>query len=166
MLRDHERKHGLTLWRDWVCCFNGLVTIKEGDVEGGLAIVDAALEKVGDAKFLPRYTALLGEFAASLGHAGCVTRGLETIEALIARLNGREEYWYVPEALRIKGELAVQKGDSNAVAIAEVLFIEAIALARRQASRSWESRAAASLARLKGGDGTYSQTLSQVPELL
>ena len=152
LLAEHEPKHGLRIWRDWVSCFNGLVTMMEGDVELGLAMVDTALVQAAEGTLLPRYTPLIGEFAAFLGRAGSVARGLETIEALITRCEEREEYWYAPEALRIKGELFVLNAAPDATTIAETLFSQAIELARHQAARSWELRALVSKARLARGE--------------
>jgi predicted ATPase len=166
MLAEHETKHGLHLWRDWVSCFNGLLTIMEGDVENGLAVLNAALDKAGPATLMPRYTPLMGEFAACLGRTGSVARGLETIEALIARCETREGYWYVPEALRIKGELIALSGRPDAVTAAEMLFSQAIVMARQQAARSWELRAITSKARLSHGQRPDADALAQLSGIL
>jgi predicted ATPase len=52
--------------------------------------------------------------------------------------------WYVPELLRVKGEISLQQGATEA---AEVCFLEALALAREQGALFWELRVALSLAR-------------------
>jgi predicted ATPase/DNA-binding winged helix-turn-helix (wHTH) protein len=166
MLVEHETKHGLHIWRNWVSCFEGLLTIMEGDVESGLAMVDAALDKAGQATLMPRYTALIGEFAACLGRTGSATRGLEMIEALITRCEAREEYWYAPEALRIKGELIVLNARPDAVAAAETLFSQAIVMARQQAARSWELRALTSKARLTRGQNSDAEPLARLSDIL
>jgi predicted ATPase len=59
-----------------------------------------------------------------------------------------EERWCVAELLRIKGQLLLMKGTQNAAVTAEGVFLKALDWARRQGARSWELRAATSLARL------------------
>ena len=75
-LLNHAERHGIRLWHVWATCFGGLVTLKEGDVEAGLQTMGAAFDEAGDARFLPRYMVLLGEYAAALGQAGDVARGV------------------------------------------------------------------------------------------
>src|SRR5262249_36541275 len=70
---------------------------------------------------------------------------LETVAQALARADDGER-WYVPELLRIKGELLLSADPSGDAA--EESFREALAAARRQAARPWELRAATSLARL------------------
>jgi predicted ATPase len=52
-----------------------------------------------------------------------------------------------PELLRLKGELLVARY-SGAMASAELVFSQAIDIARQQQAKSWELRAAMSMARL------------------
>jgi predicted ATPase len=55
------------------------------------------------------------------------------------------ERWYEAELHRLRGELALRLGRDTS---AEPAFEAAVGLARRQAARMWELRAAVSLARL------------------
>ena len=66
------------------------------------------------------------------------------------RCKARHEQWYVPELLRVKGELILKK-DHRDVSSAEKCFSEALELSRRQGALFWESRNAVSLARLRVG---------------
>jgi predicted ATPase len=86
--------------------------------------------------------------AACLGEAGEVGLGLETIEEALARCEARDELWYAAELLRIKGELVIKEGASDAAAAAEGHFLSALDWAGRQQALSWELRTATSLARL------------------
>jgi len=165
MLLDHEKKQGLHLWQDWLACFNGLLTFKQGDVEAGLGMMRAAFEMIGGAGILPRFTLLLGEFAACLGQAGSLALGFETIDALLMRCETREEHWYMPEALRIRGELIVRRAAPDAAATAEACFQQAIGLARQQDARAWELRATLSLARLRRDQGRDVEGRSRLAEI-
>jgi predicted ATPase len=70
------------------------------------------------------------------------------IDEALARSKRNDEYWYVPELLRVKGELVSRSGVATAGGDAEKLFGQSLALARRQQAPSWELRAAMSLSRL------------------
>jgi len=164
MLLDHSEKHGLALWHDWARCFDGLVTIKEGDVEGGLRVMRATFDQAGENRFLPRYLVLLGEFAGCLGQVGDVALGIETIDEILARCERSEEKWYAPELLRIKGELVVRNG--AAAPDAEDHFLQAIRLAQRQDARSWELRSTISLARLKRDQNRVTEAHTHLSEVL
>jgi hypothetical protein len=61
-----------------------------------------------------------------------------------AKIDLDEIQWYAPELHRIRGELAL--GNDEGLAIARQYFQSALELSARQASLSWELRAATSLA--------------------
>ena len=61
-----------------------------------------------------------------------------------------------PELLRLKGELLLAQ-DCGAEADAEIALYQAIDIARRQSARSWELRAAMSMARLWRDQGKRQQ---------
>jgi tetratricopeptide (TPR) repeat protein len=91
---------------------------------------------------LTRYMTLS---ALSHGQAGEVAIAFAELEQVFGQIErpGWEEQYYCPEALRIKGELYRLNGRP---AEAEAGFIAAIEAARKQHARSWELRAAVSLA--------------------
>jgi predicted ATPase/DNA-binding winged helix-turn-helix (wHTH) protein len=148
-LLDHTKRHPIRLWRLWAECFQGLVMAKRGDVAAGLAMLGNALDRAGDAQFLPRFLLPLGEYAACLGNAGDVARGLAVANKAMARCEGRDELWYSPELQRIQGELLLQDAGGRPTADAEQCFDKAIVLARQQGALFWELRATMSLARLR-----------------
>jgi predicted ATPase/DNA-binding winged helix-turn-helix (wHTH) protein len=148
LLLDHTERHPIRLWNIWARCFLGLVIAKRDDIDAGLRALRDGLELAGEARFLPRFLLLLGEFAASLGKTGEIGLGLETIEEALARCKARDERWYLAELLRIKGELILLQNAVDAPAVAEEYFLEALDSARRQDALSWELRTATSLARL------------------
>jgi predicted ATPase len=77
-----------------------------------------------------------------------VTEGIAAIDEALARSERDEERWYVPELLRVKGELVLREDAPDATSVAEDHFRQALHRARRQGALSWELRAATSLARL------------------
>ena len=64
---------------------------------------------------------------------------------------GREdgEQWYVPELLRIKGEVLLTQTPNQALQAAADCFAQAAEMAREQGALFWELRAALSAARLR-----------------
>jgi predicted ATPase/DNA-binding winged helix-turn-helix (wHTH) protein len=150
-LLDHTARHPIRLWRLWAECFRGLVMARRGDVDAGLAMLGGALDRAGDAQFLPRFLLPLGEYAACLGSAGDVAKGLAIANKAIARCDGRDELWYSPELQRIRGELLLQHSGGRPTADVEQCFDNAIELARQQGALFWELRGTISLARFRIG---------------
>jgi predicted ATPase/DNA-binding winged helix-turn-helix (wHTH) protein len=64
-----------------------------------------------------------------------------------------EARWNWPEVLRVNAELLLWHGGPGAAADAETQFLRSLDAARRQATLSWELRAATSLAKLWRSDG-------------
>lgn len=89
--------------------------------------------------------------AHSLWLLGYPNRTLANIEATLAEWlatmanSGRR--WWEAELYRLRGELLLLQAVAQPEE-AEVCFQQALAVARRQQARSWELRAATSLARL------------------
>jgi predicted ATPase len=87
---------------------------------------------------------LLAEAEAS---AGQTEAGLRRLDDAFAELERTEERWYEAEMRRIRGEILL-KSDLADTAAAERSLQAAIAIAQPQKARSFELRAALSLARL------------------
>ena len=148
MLIDHTERHPVRLWNVWGRCFNGLLMARRGNSPGGLRALREGLEHAGEARFLPRFLIVQGEQAALLGRSGEAKLALETLDQMVARCEARDEGWYTPELLRIKGELMLTHGGPGASADAERLFLASLDMASEQGALSWELRTAMSLARL------------------
>src|SRR5260370_1064853 len=123
MLVDHTGRHPMRLWTVGVRSFNALVGFKGGTPAGGLEVLRGGIEQAGEAKFLPRFLLLLGELAACLGEAGEVALAIETVEGTLARCERRDERWYLPELLRIKGGLILGRGGPDATTNADEPFL-------------------------------------------
>jgi predicted ATPase len=94
--------------------------------------------------FTPWYLSYLSRAYADLGQFvdawRCVGEALTTLQTT-------KERWYEAEVNRIAGELALRSPEPNA-AKAEAYFERALDVARQQHAKSWELRAAMSMARL------------------
>ena len=81
-----------------------------------------------------------------LGKLGEVELALG-MEQMLARCEARDEDWYVPELLRIKGELIFAERPKRPCR-RRALLLRSLDAARRQGALSWELRSATSLAQL------------------
>ena len=103
-----------------------------------------ALRSAGSRLGVPIYLSSLAQAHAHLYHAADASRAIG--EALAA-LEASGERWYEAEVHRLAGEIALKlRPDEKTDAYAH--FSRALEVARQQQAKSWELRAAMSLARL------------------
>jgi predicted ATPase len=103
-----------------------------------------AMRAEGAVVGLPMVLAMLAE---AHGKAGQTEEGLALLDeaqGLVAKTRERE---YEAEVHRLEGDLLLARSPSDE-AQAQASFREALEVARRQSAKSWELRAATSLARL------------------
>ena len=104
----------------------------------------AAVVATGQTLSRPLCLVLLAEAA---GHVGQVEEGLRLLAEALTALEASGQGDLLAEAYRLQGELLLRQAAPDA-AQAEACFQQALAIARRQQAKSWELRAAMSLARL------------------
>jgi len=97
----------------------------------------------GDKYFVPFYQGLLAEIEAQDNAGGALTR----IEEALALAGETGERWSDAFLHRLRGEILLRRDPAN-TAPAEDAFLTAIAVAQQQKARSFELRAALSLAKL------------------
>jgi DNA-binding SARP family transcriptional activator/predicted ATPase len=129
-------------------------TIIEGAVhaelgEGATAIAQierglAAYRSTGAQLFLPYFLSLLARARLKTGEP---SDGLRVVREALERVHATDERVWEPELVRLEGELRLAASPAD-VSDAEGCFRHAIEIARRQSARSWELRAAVSLARV------------------
>jgi predicted ATPase len=86
--------------------------------------------------------------AEACGRIGNVEEGLRNIAEALDHVAKTGIVYYEAELHRLDGELQLGRDPVNSAA-AEASFLRAIEIARRQQAKSWELRAATSLARLR-----------------
>jgi predicted ATPase/class 3 adenylate cyclase len=111
----------------------------------GLTDMSATGNRVGAPQFLPVLAAVSGTLGQVDAGVSMVTEALELVEQTGVR-------WFETETYRIKGDLLLHQAVPDA-AQAEACFHQALDIARRQQAKSWELRAATSLARLWQSQG-------------
>jgi class 3 adenylate cyclase/tetratricopeptide (TPR) repeat protein len=102
----------------------------------------ARLLATGHRAWVPYVRAVLGE---ALARRGDLDAGLERIEESLDQIDAQQERVHLAEVLRLRGWMLWQLGQS---AEAESSLRSALDVAREQGTRSWELRAATTLAAL------------------
>jgi len=96
----------------------------------------------------------LGLLVEAYGASGHPEAGLSLLAEKIAMMDTTEMRFYAAELFRLKGALLLQQAIPEA-SQAEACFHQALDMARQQEAKSWELRAATSLARLWQQQGMY-----------
>jgi predicted ATPase len=89
----------------------------------------------------------LSHFARACGELGQFDDAWSYIGEAVTAVETTKETWYEADIHRIAGEIALMSPKRDA-AKAEACFERALAVARAQQAKSWELRAATSIARL------------------
>ena len=140
--------HG-TCWCGWGLAIQGEGTIGRAQLCQGMAAVLAT----GQAMFRPLHLVLLAETA---GHVGQIEDGLGLLTEALTAFEATGQGDMLAEAYRLQGALLLQQAVPD-VAQAEASFQQALSIARRQQAKSWELRAAMSLARLWQQQGKHAE---------
>jgi predicted ATPase len=132
-----------TLLRGWALAAHGQGAEGVAQMRQGLAARRAAGAELGR----PLWLTLLAEAYRGMGQA---EEGLALVAEALAVVNNSGERHWEAELYRLKGELLLhaEGGVRNAALTAEECFHQALDIARHQQAKSWELRAAMSLARL------------------
>jgi adenylate cyclase len=95
----------------------------------------------------------LHHLAATCDRLGHIEEGLAAVEEALELARSPGETCFESLNLWLKGKLLLQRGQAGDVEAAETSFRQAISVAREQETRSWELRAATSLARVLASQG-------------
>jgi predicted ATPase len=138
---------GALFWKAYVMMHQGKVLAMAGKSTDAFQMFTSgfnALRATGTTLYMPWYLSLLAVAHAELGRNDDAWRCLG--EATTIMETGGER-WFEAEIHRTAGEIALMEPEPEA-AKAEAYFERALAVARKQQAKSWELRAAMSMARL------------------
>jgi predicted ATPase len=145
-------EQGFALYLAWGTVLRGWASAMQGQGEAGLAAIRqglAADRATGAMHWQPYSLALLAE---AYGAGGRAAEGLVVLAEALALVEQTGVRFYEAETYRIKGTLLLHQAVPDA-AQAAACFQQALAIARQQQAKSWELRAATSLARLWQSQG-------------
>jgi class 3 adenylate cyclase/predicted ATPase len=146
-----EEKGG-ALWKAFGVLSQGTVLALTGMSSDAVQTIKSgigALQSTGSTLWMSFWLSHLAKSYAELGQS--IDAGRCINEALVA-IEDTKERLYEAEINRVAGEIALLGHRSNTVK-AEGLFERALSLARAQQAKSWELRAATSMARLWNDQG-------------
>jgi predicted ATPase len=141
--------HAVELW----CLLpRGWALMQRGEPVAGVADIREAMDRrrrMDMAAVWPWFLTVYAEGCGALGQFGEALRALDEAEDWVQR---NDERLYTAEVHRVRGELLLRV-DVNNEAEAARCFEHALTTARNQCAKSWELRAAMSLARLRRAQG-------------
>ena len=129
-----------TIARGWVFALTGKASDALEQLTAGLG----AFRSTGSTLWIPLHLSCLAVAHRDLDRFDEAWRCMNEAMAAIETTGER---WYEAEVLRVGGEIAMTSPERD-TAKAEMFFDRALEVARQQQARSWELRAATSLARL------------------
>jgi predicted ATPase len=137
---------GAALWKAAGILDRGRLLVLTGKASAGVQMMNsgiAAYRSTGSTTWMPWHLSFLASAYAQLGQFDdawrCIGEAMTAMET--------KERWCEAEVNRVAGEIALLSPERDA-AKAKTYFERALAVARQQQAKSWELRAAMSLARL------------------
>jgi predicted ATPase len=142
------KEQGFPYWRAFSALLRGWTLAQQaGQAQEGIEQMTQGLvahRATGAELGRPYWLALLADVH---GITGQPEAGLAVITEALPLVDTTGERVWEPELYRLKGELLLQQNSDNQAEV-EHCFHQAIAIAQNQQAKSWELRAATSLARL------------------
>jgi tetratricopeptide (TPR) repeat protein len=158
-LKKHAQNHALHSYYAAGLGYEGLLRAAQGDHAAGVRLVRAALLDLRKTGFLLYYMVFLSGLAELLAQSGEFDEAAAAAEEAVARAERGNNRWWLPEALRVKGEVLLAASSGNS-AEAEGMFYRASDMAHRQGAMAWHLRIATSLARLRRDQGRPADALA------
>ena len=147
---------GAPFWKALATINKGLLLAPDGNESDAIKTFTsgmAAYQSTGATLYRPQHLSYLASAHAKVGQFEeawrCISEAITAVETT-------KESWYEAEVNRVAGEVALKMPEPDA-AKAEAYFERALAVARQQQAKSWEVRAAMSMARLWRDQGKPQQ---------
>ena len=146
-LAQLTREHDLPMWRAFGLFLEGLATAQSGPASGGLEAMRRGVKLLREQN-LPLFDGFVKVPLAEVeARAGDVERALAVLDDALATCERTGHRSFEAELHRVRGEMLLRRDPANP-ATAQDALQAAIAVAKRQATRSFELRAAVALAKL------------------
>jgi predicted ATPase len=148
-------KSGAAMWKPLRMIYQGFLLLLTGKAADAAPMITSGLDgwrSMGSAQHL-RFLAYLAQANAELGQFDDAWR---CISEALTGIDTTKERWFEADLNRIAGEVMRRSPESDATKV-EAYFERALAIARQQQAKSWELRAAMSMARLWRSQGKSQQ---------
>jgi predicted ATPase len=146
-LAQLTREHDLPFWRAFGVFFEGLASAQGGTAGGGREAMRRGVELRREQNVLIFDGFFKIVLAEAEARAGDVDRAVSVLDEGLATCERTGHRSFEAELHRVRGEMLLNR-DPASLAPAEEAFRTAVAVAKRQSTRSFELRAALSLAKL------------------
>jgi predicted ATPase len=143
-------------WKAFAMAHKGGVMALAGKSAEAIQTISAGMTQYRSVGATIWITSWLSHLALSHANLGKFDDAWRCISEAITAVETTKEKWWEPEVHRTAGEIAWMSPQRDA-AKAEDYFERALAVARQQQAKSWELRAAMSLARLWRDQGKVQQ---------
>jgi predicted ATPase len=147
---------GSVFWGAWGMMQRGCLLALTGKASDAVQTITCgvtAMQSTGTTMWMPFWLSYLARANAEIGQPDDARR---CIGEAMAAVETAKERWCEAEVNRIAGEIALLSPEPD-VAKAETYFERALAVARKQQAKSWELRAAMSMARLWRDQGKWNE---------
>ena len=147
---------GALFWKTGGMCARGCISAMTGDAPEAVNLISSRVTlsgATGATVLLPAHFTYLTKAYAELGQLDDAWRCIDKAMTAVEETNER---WSEAEANRTAGEIALMSPERDELK-AKAYFERALAIAREQQAKSWELRAAMSLARLWRDQGKPQQ---------
>jgi class 3 adenylate cyclase/predicted ATPase len=154
--RAFKDQTGSLFWGAWGMMQRGCLLALTGKASDAVQMITSgltAMRATGTTMWMPLWLSYLTRANAEIGQFDDARRG---IGEAMAAVETAKERWCEAEVNRIAGEIALLSPEPD-LAKAEAYFERALAVAREQQAKSWELRAAMSMARLWRDQGRRPQ---------
>ncbi len=146
------REHDLPLWGAFGVFLEGLVRAESGAIGNGLLDMRRGAELLSKQNVLIFDELLKIALAEAEARAGDPDRALAIFDEALATCDRAGNRAFEAELHRVRGEILLKR-DAASSAHAEEAFLTAVTVAKQQATRSFEVRAALALAKLYRSTG-------------
>jgi class 3 adenylate cyclase/predicted ATPase len=154
-LLELAREQKFDLWRAGATVVKGWAIARQGHGAVGIAAIERGLAEwtgSGAEWMRPFFLSLLADACAL---SGDVRRALGELDEAIAAVERTGQRWPDAELHRLRGQFLTALPDGGRPGEASAAFQRAIQIAQHQSAKSWELRAATSLARLWRDKGKH-----------
>ena len=148
-----QNQLGTSFWTGWGMMQRGCLMTLTGKTPDAVQTISAGVELMRSTQttmWMPLFLSHLAQANAELGQ---LDEAAAKIGEAISAVKTTKESWYEAEINRVAGEIALL-GPNPDAASAESCFGRALEIARKQKAKSWELRAAVSMARLLRTQGS------------
>ena len=147
---------GATLWKAWGMMLRGWLFSMTGKAGDAMEMITAGLTAARSTGAISFIAPRLSDLARAYADLGRFEDAWRCVDDAMAAIETTKDKWWEAEAHRVAGEIALKSREPDA-AKAEQYFERALAVARQQQAKSWELRAAVSMARLWRDQGKSQQ---------